>query len=118
MNDVISILSVVGDSDWIATEDGLPVYNRIKQLLNDGQEAYVSFAGYTSAYTPFLNAAIGQAYRDFPVEFVDSHLHLLDLDEYLRLKMPIVKTASVQYYNAQKEMQAKSEAELNKEFAS
>lgn len=77
----ISIIDIVGDPIWVATEDGQKIYDRIVQVFSAHKRPVeLSFKHHTVMITAFLNAAIGQLYNsDYSEEFLKENLHYADV---------------------------------------
>lgn len=61
----LSARAIVGSPFCVSTEDGIRVFEAIRQALQQGQNVVLSFAGVDSLTSAFLNAAIGQLYSEF-----------------------------------------------------
>lgn len=63
----LSVRAIVGSPFCVSTEDGILVFQAIRQVLQQeqGQGVVLSFAGVDSLTSAFLNAAIGQLYSVF-----------------------------------------------------
>lgn len=98
----IAIKDILPDTDWMETEEGNAVYEKIFPIIQGGETVELSFEGGTLVLTPFLNGAIGQLYRTFTREYVRSHLRLsnaapaFDIDD----KWQRVEVNSINYYKS------------------
>ena len=98
----ITIKNILPDTDWMETEEGNVVYEKILPLIEGGEIVDLSFEGGTLVLTPFLNGAIGQLYRHFTREYIRAHLRLsnaapaFDIED----KWQRVEVNSINYYKS------------------
>ena len=98
----VAIKDILPDTDWMETEEGNVVFEKILPLIQGGAVVDLSFEGGTLVLTPFLNGAIGQLYRHFPREYVRSHLRLSNADPAFDIddKWQRVEVNSISYYTS------------------
>lgn len=98
----IAIKNILPDTDWMETEEGNAVYEKILPLIESGEDVNLSFEGGTLVLTPFLNGAVGQLYRFFPREYIRTHLHLSNADPIFDIedKWQRVEVNSINYYKS------------------
>lgn len=77
----INIADVIGDSEFVDTEDGNAIHQLIASALDEGKNVEVSFAGGEQIITAFTNAAIGQLYGEFDEELIRNKLKFTDIPE-------------------------------------
>ena len=94
----INIADLIGKPRAIAAADGEMVFKEIYPLVKAGTPVTLSFAGIRMVITAFLNAAIGQLYRDIPVEEVNRLVEVVDLPEAFQPALEHSKTWSQAFY--------------------
>ena len=72
----ISMLEVVGSPFCVATDDGEKVHKYLDAALRANQDVVLSFDNVTALTTPFLTAAVGELYRTFSEEKINSLLRV------------------------------------------
>lgn len=104
-NTTISIVTAVGDSVCVESESGQKVFILLKVALSERRTVTLSFFNVEMLSSAFLNAAIGQLYRDFPEKLIKENLMFenLSLSGAVSLKR-VVNTAKL-YYNDPEAMQ-------------
>ena len=61
----INIFAIVGDDSCVNAEDGQKVFGKIKEVIEAGHKAKLSFTNVSLLTSAFLNVAIGQLYGLF-----------------------------------------------------
>jgi hypothetical protein len=72
----IDVASVIGGTYGVTAEAGQKVYELIKKAFAENRQVAVSFLNIEMLTTAFLNAAIGQLYKDFSEETIKKNLHV------------------------------------------
>ena len=70
----ISMFEVVGSPFCVASDDGQKVHKHLDAALRANQDVVLSFDNVTALTTPFLTAAVGELYRTFGEEKINSLL--------------------------------------------
>ena len=97
-NTTIAVLDMVGDSACVKAEDGQKVFELIKTNLSEGRIVTLSFLNVEMLASEFLNTAIGQLYKDFPVTFIKENLKIEDLSLTGAVSLKrVVDTAKLSY---------------------
>ncbi|MBD2184466.1 STAS-like domain-containing protein [Aerosakkonema funiforme] len=73
------VTEVVGDNLCIATDDAQKVYEQIAAAFKEGKKVILSFKDAEDLTWPFLDDAIGQLYKFFPEEQIQSSLSFVDI---------------------------------------
>jgi DNA repair photolyase len=73
---VVRILDITADPICMSAEDGEKVYLVIRRIFDANRQDLVSlsFAGLEMITSAFLNAAVGQLYRDYPEELIKQRI--------------------------------------------
>lgn len=96
----LNIIEIVNDADWIDIDQGQLVFDRIFQILQEGDSVELSFAGHDMMLTVFLNAAVGQLYNGkLDRTLVQEKLTFVDITEDDREKVQRVISNAVRYYD-------------------
>ena len=99
----IKVFSIVGDPVCIDSDAGNKVFKLIVQALNLKRKIILSFQNVEIITPSFLNAAVGQLYRDYPEDEIKSSLsveYMLPEDKLLLRK--VTHTAKLFYKNETK----------------
>lgn len=100
----LSVHEYVGENA-ITRELGRPLYERIRPALLDGDRVCLDFEGVKVYASPFLNAAIGQLYRDLTSDQLNERLKLRNLTragcDTLRVVITTAKAAYADRGNCQ-----------------
>ncbi len=84
----VRVYDIVGGPIFISAEDGQRVYEKIAPLLREGHRVVLSFSQVETMISTFLNAAVGQLYREFSEDEVRA---LLTVQEMSREDMVMLK---------------------------
>ena len=97
-NTTINIVNTACDFFCVETADGQKVFEVIKEILSEEQSVTLSFLNVEMLTSAFLNAAVGQLYRDFPERLIKENLIIenLSLSGAVSLKR-VVNTAKLYY---------------------
>jgi len=74
-DNIISIMEVV--SGTTTNADAMPLYLLLKKKLSNNQGIMLSFRNSTPLSSSFLNTAIGNLVDDFGLDYVKSHLKII-----------------------------------------
>jgi hypothetical protein len=81
MKDItIDVYNLVGSQLCVASDDGEKVYTLIKKALDEDKSLVISFRNISMITSAFLNAAIGQLYRDFQESVIEEKIRFTDID--------------------------------------
>lgn len=95
---IISIVNVVGDEFCVEAEEGEKVNQQIIRSLAEKKKVILSFLNVKLLTTAFLNTAIGQLYRDFNEDLLQSHLTVKDINESASISLRrVIETAKIYY---------------------
>lgn len=99
----IKVASVIGSSAAFTPSSGEKVYNEIISCLKQNNTTAIDFQDVELITTAFLNAAIGQLYKDYTSEFLNKRLQIVNLsaDDAVRFKM-VVETAKEYFKNPER----------------
>ena len=99
---IVVIKDILPDTDWMETEEGNVVFEKIAPLIKAGEVVDLSFEGGTLVLTPFLNGAIGQLYRSLKREYVRAHLRLINAKPEFDIedKWQRVEINAINYYTS------------------
>lgn len=81
----------------ITYEDGEKVYALIFQALTEEKKVILDFQGITLVIPAFLHAAIGELYKDFDSDFLNSHLILKNIEGTNKVILDMVIKYTKQY---------------------
>jgi hypothetical protein len=76
INEIITVHQVIDEEVAVSTDDGDMLYQQIDMLLKQGRKIEIDFSNISLMTTAFLNAAIGQLYKDHTSEFLNAHIKL------------------------------------------
>jgi hypothetical protein len=77
----VRVYDIVGGPLFISAEDGQRVYEKIAPLLREGHKVVLLFSQTETMISTFLNAAIGQLYREFSEDEVRALLTVQDVSQ-------------------------------------
>lgn len=77
----IRLVETVGSVHCSASEDGQKVYEQISKELTNNNNVIISFKEVEDLTTAFLNAAIGQLYKDYSEEELKQRLSVADYEQ-------------------------------------
>ena len=96
----VNVFEIVGTPLCVASTDGQKVYEEIKRAFNDGKRVELSFRNVDSLTSAFLNAAIGQLYKEHTPEQIRENLKVVDAEQDdLALLKRVVDTAKEYFKN-------------------
>lgn len=93
----VAVHEYVGENA-ITRDAGRPLYELIRPALLNGEQVCLDFEGVKVYASPFLNAAIGQLYRDLTSDDLNRRLRLVHMTRAGRDTLKVViKTAKAAY---------------------
>ncbi|MDP4266300.1 MAG: STAS-like domain-containing protein [Bacteroidota bacterium] len=94
----INIVNVIGTRLCTEPEDGQKVFELIKKALQEKHKVEISFMNVEILTTAFLNAAIGQLYKDFKEEEIRKYIAVENLSPSGEASLRrVVNTAKLYY---------------------
>lgn len=92
------VYNVIGNSFCTESDDGQIVFGRLEKAFKENQTVQIDFQNIEMITSAFLNAAVGQLYRDYKEGFIREHLSVKNmLPEDLALLKRTVDTAKLFY---------------------
>lgn len=76
--EIIHMTNLAGGALCITPQDGQKVFEAIREVLQAGKHAVISFSGVEDLTTPFLHTAIGQLYGIFSENELKERLSVQD----------------------------------------
>jgi len=99
-NITINVVNIIGDVYGIEASDGEKVFELIIKAFKENKKVTLSFQNIKILTTAFLNAAVGQLYRDFDEEFIKQHLQVSEISESGEVALKrVIETAKLFYEN-------------------
>ena len=83
----------------ITYEDGEKVYAIIFQALTEEKKVILDFQGITLVIPAFLHAAIGELYKDFDSDFLNSHLTFINIEETNKALLDMTMELAQEYFS-------------------
>ena len=83
----------------ITYEDGEKVYALIFQALTEEKKVILDFQGITLVIPAFLHAAIGELYKDFDNDFLNSHLTFINIEETNKALLDMTMELAQEYFS-------------------
>ena len=83
----------------ITYEDGEKVYALIFQALTEEKKVLLDFQGITLVIPAFLHAAIGELYKDFDSDFLNSHLTFINIEETNKALLDMTMELAQEYFS-------------------
>lgn len=83
----------------ITYEDGEKVYALIFQALTEEKKVILDFQGITLVIPAFLHAAIGELYKDFNSDFLNSHLTFINIEETNKALLDMTMELAQEYFS-------------------
>lgn len=111
MKDIqVNICSIVDSGFCVDSEDGVKVFENIKNILEQDNKAIISFENVEMLTSAFLNTAIGRLYGTFDHEKIKNSLKVKDIqpDDKLLLKK-VTDTAKAYFKDKEKTEKAVDE---------
>lgn len=76
IDEIIKVHQVIEEQVAVSTDDGDLLYQQIDRLLKQEKKIEIDFSSIDLMTTAFLNAAIGQLYKDYTSDFLNAHIKL------------------------------------------
>jgi hypothetical protein len=112
----IKVADLIGRPLCVSAEDGQKVFNKVKQLVQEGKQVTISFENATLLISLFLNVAIGQLYGSFSEESIRAQLKVEGLSsDDMELLKRVVDNAKKYYSNKKSYDDAWLEEDNNEE---
>lgn len=93
-----SVYQIVGNKICVEADDGLKVYQVLKEFLTKNKPVVLSFLNVEMLTSAFLNTAIGLLYKDFSEETIKKTITLEDLQPTdAQLLKRVVEVAKLYY---------------------
>ena len=83
----------------ITYEDGEKVYALIFQALTEEKKVILDFQGITLVIPAFLHAAIGELYKDFDNDFLNSNLTFINIEETNKALLDMTIELAQEYFS-------------------
>ena len=83
----------------ITYEDGEKVYALIFQALTEEKKVILDFQGITLVIPAFLHAAIGELYKDFDSNFLNSNLTFINIEETNKALLDMTMELAQEYFS-------------------
>ena len=83
----------------ITYEDGEKVYALIFQGITEEKKVILDFQGITLVIPAFLHAAIGELYKDFDSDFLNSHLTFINIEETNKALLDMTMELAQEYFS-------------------
>lgn len=77
----INIVNTIGDVYGVEVEDGQRVFDLVVKAFKDNKKVNLSFQNIEMLTTAFLNAAVGQLYKDHLESYIKENLKVSDISE-------------------------------------
>jgi RNA binding exosome subunit len=107
----VNVYSIIGNSFCVDAEDGEKVFEALKKILEQNNNAVISFLNVEMLTSAFLNTAVGRLYGLFDHEKIKSSLSLKDISDDDKLLLKKVTDTAKAYYKNKKGVEA-MEAEI------
>lgn len=102
---IIKLADEVSLNQGVTPEEGLPISERIKVAIKEGEPVALDFAGMQLITTAFLNVVIGTLYKDFSSEQLKKLLSFENLTEGIALRIKRVTDNAKQFYENPEQFQ-------------
>lgn len=76
---MVNVKDLIKGDTAVSAELGGLVFNQISSALKQGANVVLDFSGISLMTTAFLNAAIGQLFKDFTSEELNAHLKIVNV---------------------------------------
>lgn len=94
----LQVLNIIGDEFAMEAHDGERVHRLIAKAFHDDKQVCLSFQNIEMLTTAFLNAAVGQLYKDFSEAFIKENLLVSNISESGKVALKrVVETAKLYY---------------------
>lgn len=100
---IINIFNIINSPYCISDEDGQKIYILLHRAISEKRKVILSFKGIELVITAFLNAAIGQLFKDFSESEVGEFLDKCDFNEVFQPAWDkVMQGAPIYYANPEK----------------
>lgn len=98
----IDVIKTLGSPFAVSTEEGEILHDQILTFFTKGQKVQINFKGVEIIVSTYLNAAIGQLYGEFEIEFIQNHLSIQNMqNDDLNILKKVTDTAKQYFSNQQ-----------------
>lgn len=91
---VLNIYNIVDNASCLSAEDGEKVHVLLEEAIENNQKVILSFQNVETLADPFLEAAIGQIYRDYDKDLVKELIEITDISLTGKVSLKSVVTAA------------------------
>lgn len=96
--DIIKINDEVTLNQGVTPEEGLPIYDKIITLFNEGKKVTLDFENVKLITTAFLNVIIGRLYEKYTSDELKSMLFFDHLTPGIAIRIKAVADTAKEYY--------------------
>ena len=82
----------------VTPEEGLPIYDKIINLFDNGQQVILDFEEIELVTTAFLNVIIGRLYEKYTSDQLKTMLFFDNLTEGIAMRIKAVSDTAKEYY--------------------
>lgn len=97
----IIISNEVTLSQGVSPEEARPIYKKIVECLKAGENVVISFEGMKLMTTAFLNVVIGELYKDYTSEQLNSKLKFEGINQDIAIRIKKVTDNAKSFYKNQ-----------------
>ena len=94
----IKVGDVLNSTFAVSTEEGEKIFKLIKDSFNSEDQVIVDFSNVDLIVSTFLNAAIGQLYGDYPTEYIQQHLSVMNMSNEDLQVLKLVTDRAKEYF--------------------
>jgi ssDNA-binding replication factor A large subunit len=114
----VRVIDIIGNTICVSADDGQRLHDKIKPLLDQGNQIVLSFEGVETLIATFLNASIGQLYGTLSEEKIRQCLSVQGLaPDDLEVLKRVVENA-IAYFSRPKQYDQAWKNEVGGEAAS
>lgn len=84
----------------VLDSDGDIVYQKLLEAFSQNQSVELDFSGVTTILSIFTNSAVGQLYKHYDSEFLNSHLKITHMSVEDMLSLKRVNERAKQFYSS------------------
>lgn len=84
----------------VLDSDGDIVYQKLLEAFSQNQNVELDFSGVTTILSIFTNSAVGQLYKHYDSEFLNSHLKITHMSVEDMLSLKRVNERAKQFYSS------------------
>lgn len=94
----LQILNIIGDEFAVESDDGQKVFDLIARAFDHHEKVRLSFQNIEIVTTAFLNAAVGQLYKNYSEAFIKENLIPIEISKSAKVALKrVVDTAKIYY---------------------